>query len=442
MRWSFFAVPLAVLTVACGMQDTTTPVPQPDTLILGRIQAIRNAKAAGGGKEVEIAAGLPEEMRGAMLKSGKQPPQLASDLAVRVRVTGETVCIADLEPVDLDSFKIGQEVAVVPVGGTTAMVGSKLVLADAAEFYRFGAYQLRFLARSLATLPREVFAPADPSRINSAGLEMTPIPLQEGRVVYFAAGLVSAPGVASETNPIGAVRSGMRAKNGTLAAWAVDGFRPYRAAWGQSGWVAPTPVELPGLPADASARITWVDEGETSCLVEVMKKDGARALFSSQRVSPSATWGTLEPVKLATGGASVGDAQRLGNKLLSLVWTVYDAGASDLWFSRAGSPGRRLDPRIDTLGSEYAPRVGPGNVLYFCRGEYQLLYEGGVVHEVRLPGTQRHALLEAAPTASGERLFFRVPRYTPGQLDWNLAVAEREGSSWGKPTLLDDWKPR
>ncbi|HQU34638.1 MAG TPA: hypothetical protein PLB88_10000 [Thermoanaerobaculaceae bacterium] len=33
---------LAVLVVAgCNMQDTTTPVPQPDSLILGRIAAIR-----------------------------------------------------------------------------------------------------------------------------------------------------------------------------------------------------------------------------------------------------------------------------------------------------------------------------------------------------------------------------------------------------------------
>jgi hypothetical protein len=38
-------------------------------------------------------------------------------------------------------------------------------------------------------------------------------------------------------------------------------------------------------------------------------------------------------------------------------------------------------------------------------------------------------------------LFFRVPRYTPGVLDWDLAVAPRAGNSWGKPVLLDDWKP-
>ena len=143
---------------------------------------------------------------------------------------------------------------------------------------------------------------------------------------------------------------------------------------------------------------------------------------------------------IATGG-SVGDAQRFGNKLLSLVWTVYDAGGSDLWLSKEGAVGERLDPRIDTLGPEYAPRVGPGNVLYFCRGDYQLLFAGGVVQEVRLPGRQRHPLLDATPTKSGAYLFFRVPRYTPGQLDWNLAVAPKSGASWGNAVLLDDWKP-
>ncbi|MFI5143390.1 MAG: hypothetical protein ACHQQS_03835 [Thermoanaerobaculales bacterium] len=441
MRRIFLTLPLAVVLGACNLQDTTTSVPQADALILGRIVAIRDAAGGAGGSEVEIRAGLPEPMREAIRKDRSFPPELAGDVVVRVRVTDETVCVRDLHAVDLEAFKVGQEVAVVPSGGTTAMVGSKLVLADAAEFYAFSAYQLRFLARSLASLPAVIIAPSDPARINSAGLEVTPIPLQEGKVVYFAAGLFPAMAAIKDAKPVGAVRPGMAGKNGALVSWAVNGFRPYRVAWGKTGWEAPRLVELPGLAGNVSARVTWVDEGETSCLVEVTKTDGTRSLFSSSRASATAPWGALEPVTIASG-ASVGDAQRLGNKLLSLVWTVYDAGSSDLWLSKEGSPGRRLDPRIDTLGPEYAPRVGSNNVLYFCRGDYQLLFAGGVVQEVKLPGKQRHPLLEATPSKSGSRLFFRIPRYTPGQLDWNLAVAEKQGKAWGDPVLLDDWTPK
>ncbi len=440
MHRAFLTMPLAVAAMACSLQDTTAPVPQPDALILGRIAAIRDASGGTGGTEVEIRAGLPEAMREAIRKDRGYPPGLERDVVVRVRVSDETVCVRDMQAVDLDAFKVGQEVAVVPAGGTTAMVGSKLVTADASEFYLFRAYQLRYLARSLSPLPSEIALPNDPARINSAGMEMTPIPLHEGRVVYFAAGLLPPPLAGKDAKPIGAVRPGMTDKDGALASWAVNGYRPYRVAWRQSGWEAPRPVELPGVASDVSARVTWVNEDETSCLVELTKGDGIRSLFSSTRGDASGAWGALQPLTIATGG-SVGDAQRFGNKLLSLVWTVYDAGGSDLWLSKEGAVGERLDPRIDTLGPEYAPRVGPGNVLYFCRGDYQLLFAGGVVHEVRLPGRQRHPLLDATPTKSGAYLFFRVPRYTPGQLDWNLAVAPKAGASWGNAVLLDDWKP-
>jgi hypothetical protein len=123
------------------------------------------------------------------------------------------------------------------------------------------------------------------------------------------------------------------------------------------------------------------------------------------------------------------------------VWTAYSDGGSDLWLATGGAPGQPLEPRINTLGSEWAPRLGPGNTLYFCREQRQLLFAGGIVQEVRLAGKQRVPLLEACPARSGSLLFFRIPRYAPGQLEWNLAVAAREGESWGKPTLLDEWRP-
>lgn len=441
MRGPLLSLALVVLTVACGMQDTNAPVPQPDSLVLGRISAIRDVAGEPGVREVEVQEGLPDQMESAMRREGRLVPALDKDVTVRVRVTGDTVCVAGLRAGDLDDFRVGQEVAVNPVQGTTAMTGSKLITADAAEFYLFSAYRLRFLPRSLESVPDEVTAPSDPMRINSAGLETTPLPLQGGNVVYFAAGLL--PGIpvgGNEGSPVGAVRPGMRDRSGVLAPWAVGGFRPYRTARGKDGWGEPRPVELPDLSPDSRARITWINDDETACLVEATLADGTRQLLAGQRPTAKALWGKLERLDVP-GGPSVGDSQRFGRQLKALVWTVFDANGSDLWLSTEGKPGQMLEPRINTMGPEWAPRVGPNNSLYFCRADRQLLFAGGVVQEVRLPGAQRRPLLEAVPGKDGAVLYFRVPRYTPGALDWDLAVAARTGSNWGKPVALDEWKP-
>jgi hypothetical protein len=431
---------VALLVAGCNMQDATTPVPQPDSLVLGRIAAIRETPDKSAW-EVEINEGLPETMQGAMRREGKPVPVLDKDVKVRIRVTGDTVCVAAGRASSLADFRVGQEVAVNPVPGTTAMVGTKLLLADAAEMYLFSVYQMRFLPRSLQAFPSGALGSNDPKLVNSGGLEMTPLPAMGGRVVYFAAGLLpSLPVEGKEARPAGAVRPGMLDAKGALVRTAVGGYRPYRTAWESGGWTEPRPVELPGLAPDANARLTWINSGETACLVEVMEPSGVRALYSTQKADARAPWAALVKVDVP-GGPSVGDAQRFGRQLKAMVWTVYDQGSSDLWLSTEGKPGQPLEPRINTMGPEYAPRIGPNNCLYFCRADRQLLFAGGVVHEVRLPGRQRRPLLEAAPTDDGKLLFFRVPRYAVGAVDWDLAVAPLAGAKVGEAVLLDGWKP-
>ena len=438
---NFAVLGLAVLMAAgCNMQDATTPVPQPDSLVLGRIAAVRES-ADKGVWEVEINEGLPETMQSAMRHEGRPVPKLDKDVKVRIRVTADTVCVAGERASGLDDFRVGQEVAVNPVPGTTAMVGSKLLLADAAEMYLFSVYQVRYLPRSLQALPAGASLPDDPKLVNSAGLEMTPLAADAGKVVYFAAGLrAGVPTSGNDAPPVGAVRPGMRDAKGALLPWAVGGYRPYRTAWENGAWSQPRPVEFAGVAPDASARLTWVNGGETACLVEVMQPNGVRGLYSSERADAKAPWAALVKVDVP-GGPSVGDAQRFGRQLKALVWTVYDQGSSDLWLSTEGKPGQPLEPRINTMGPEYSPRIGPNNCLYFCRADRQLLFAGGVVQEVRLPGAQRRPLLEAAPSADGKLIFFRVPRYTVGALDWDLAVAPLTGATLGQPVLLDLWKP-
>jgi hypothetical protein len=429
-----------VALAGCRLADTTTPVPQPDSLIFGRIAAVRPLAAEPGVTEVDVQAGLPAKLQDMMRRENRPIPALEKDLLVRARVGADTLCVADLRASDLDAFRVGQEVTIVPRPGTCAMVGTKLLLAEAAELYRFADYQVRALPRSLPALPSEISLPSDPGRINSAGTERAPLPLAGGRVVYFAAGLL--PALAPQGQQRGAVRAGMRGAEGAPSAWAAaGGYRPYRVEWQGDRWGTPEYVELDGLPADASARLTWVDATETACLVEVERQDAGRTLLSSARARAGERWGSLAAVSVE-GGGSIGDAQRFGTHSGALVWTLYDAGASDLWLSLQGQRPGPVDPRINTLGAEWAPRVGPNNSLYFCRGERQLVFTGGAVEEVRLPGAQLRPLLEAAPTADGAFLLVRVPRFVPGEPDWDLAVVARSSAGrWGAATALDDWRP-
>jgi len=436
---SRLAVAVAAFSLTgCALQDTSTPVPQGDALILGRLAEVRPVAGEPGTFEVDIRAGVPESLQAVMRREGRPVPELQKDLAVRVRVTPDTVCIHDHVATDLSAFRAGEEVAVLPQPGTSAMIGTRLLTAEAAEFNSFLAYETRFLPRALDAIPTAALGSADPARINSGGTERTPIPVAGGKVVYFAAGLK--PGSAKGDAPRGAVRPRMKRADGTLAPWAVGGYRPYRVAWVDGRWGVPQPVELPGLGEAASATVTWASTDETALLAEIVERGKPPRLAAASRASTREPWGALQPVAGAPSDGA-GDAQRFGSRGLALVWTVYEAGTSDLWLLLEGKDGQRLEPRINTLGAEWAPRVGPGTSLYFCRFDRQLVFRQGMVQEVRLPGAQRHPLLEAVPTADGALLFCRVPTFGPGEPDWDLAVAAKAGEGWGAAVRLDEWRP-
>lgn len=431
---------IAIVAASCGVQEVTEPVPQPDTIVFGRVAVVRVVEGEAGQLgplwEVEIKGGLPESLQAVMRRDGRPIPELQADLVVKARVTPDTVCVAELRNVDLEAFKAGQEVAVVPRPGSSAMIGTKLLALEAAELYQFRSYQARFLPRALDEPPAELTGRTDATKINSSGLERTPIPVAGGTVIYFAAGLL--PPISADAPPRGAVRPGMESGSG-LAPWVVGGWRPYRSEWTGSGWSAPQPVLLPGLAESASAAVTWVNDSETALLVEVRVAGEPVALLASRRSSPRDPWGTVEKVERAVG-ESVGDGQVFAAADGALVWTSYAFGSSDLWLAMPDQEGAPLEPRINTLGPEWAPRLGPNTTLFFCRGERQLVFAGGAVREVRLPGAQRRPLLEAAPTRGGEALFLRYPAlYAPTELDWDVAVAPRDGEGWGSPVPLDDY---
>lgn len=441
MRWSSLAVLAALAAWSCGLQDATTPVPQPDSDVFGRVVSLQPTTEDSSVTEVEIKAGLPDKMQTIMDKEGRLAPQLDTEVRVVARVTSDTICYAGRKPTSLADFRVGQEVGIVPAPGTTAMYGTRKIVLDAAEFHLFTAYQMRYLARSLDAVPESAQKPNDPRSINSVGNEVCPIPAQDGRVLYFAAGLLPAPLGAGKSAVVGAERAGVRSADGQFAPWAVGGFRPYRTEWVGGSWQVPAPVEFSGLAANASARLTWISKDETSCLVEVLSVDGPRKLCTSTRKSAKVSWGALEPLKLESGEAT-GDGQRFGKNDSALVWTSFNADSSDLWLAMDGKPGQMLEPKINTLGPEWAPRVGPATTLYFCRGDRQLLLSGGIVQEIRLPGPQRVPFIDGVFLAGRNTLLGRVPRLAVGQLEWDLVAVPKVGTDkWGEPVSLDEWKP-
>lgn len=433
----FFMLVLVVALAGCPKDVTKTPVPQDDVLVVGRLLAATESPQEPGVVTLEIRLAMPESIKPVMRKEGRPIVESEEEMVAKVRVDRSSVCVVEGAPGDVSRLRVGHEVVVVPVSGSCAMVGTKTLLADAAEVYDFASYQVRFLTKSLEQIPSWVSERQDPGKVNSSGKEFSPVPLASGKVLYFSAGLL--PPVREGEPPRGALRPGM-VQNGKLLPWAQNGgLRPYRTQYANGAWAPPQEVVFPGLSDEASLRVTWVSEDETALLAE-LRLPGKEPQLVQSTGQGKGKWGPLEPVPDAAGKAA-GDGQRFGKQLGAMVWTVYEFGSSDLWLKFQNQAGQPVEPRINTLGAEWAPRLGPNTTLYFCRGDRQLLFAKLTVSEVRLPGAQRLPLVEAAPTADGSLLFYRLPRYTPVELDWDIFVSRKEGESWGPPIPVDMFRP-
>lgn len=434
----FFMLLLVLGLSACPKDVTKTPVPQDDVLVVGRLLAATDSAQEPGVLTLEIRLAMPESIKPVMRKEGRPIVESEEEMVAKVRVDRSTVCVVEGLPGDVSRLRVGYEVVVVPVSGSCGMVGTKTLLADAAEVYDFRSYQVRFLTRSLEQIPSWVSERKDPAKVNSSGKEVSPVPLASGKVLYFSAGLL--PPLQEGEPPRGAVRPGM-VQSGKLLPWAQNGgLRPYRTQYANGAWTPPQELVFPGLSDEASLRVTWVSEDETALLAE-LRLPGKEPQLVQSAGQGKGSWGPLEPVPDAAGKAA-GDGQRFGKQLGAMVWTVYEFGSSDLWLRFQNQAGQPVEPRINTLGAEWAPRLGPNTTLYFCRGDRQLLFAKQTVSELRLPGAQRLPLLEAAPTADGSLLFYRLPRYTPGELDWDIFVSRKEGESWGAPVPVDEFRPQ
>jgi hypothetical protein len=101
-----------------------------------------------------------------------------------------------------------------------------------------------------------------------------------------------------------------------------------------------------------------------------------------------------------------------------------------------------LEPRLNTLGNEWSPRVGVNNELFFNRGDRQMLLAGGQLTELRLPMPHRATFTQAVPSNDGKWLFFCLPRLRPNDFDQDIYVASwSRDDGIGEALPVDAWRP-
>jgi hypothetical protein len=425
-----------LLMAACGMVDPNRPVPQPDTNVFGNLLEVSPNPQRAGVFTVNIQVGPPRELTQTEQKQKRPTPVIESRITAEVSVTPDSVVLVQGRSGLLDQLSPGSEVAVIPVPGTTRMIGASRVLLDAAQIMDFSTYhhwQLPALGESTAEAP-----PDDPARINSTGIEHVPVPLDGGRVLYFTARLRRAWD--PKLPRFGARRPGLDepSKEGSSRELS------YRTELGKAGWSAPELVVFPNLGEAHEVQVTWVAEDETVCLVTVREGDGPPWVGRSERAGKSAPWGKVKRIEELGKQESRGAVYLAGSSTkIAFARPPAAKAALDLFLfdpsNRAGP--MPLDPRINTPSMEWSPRVGPTNQLLFCRGDRQLIYSQGIVDGLRLPGPFRRVLTEANPTRDGKWIFLCQPRYTPIELDQDIFVAPwKPDGSLGEPVAVDDWK--
>ncbi len=435
------AAAVAWLLCGCEAVNPERATPQPDTNLFGNLLEVEAIAGQPSAQLVRVRVGIPRALVQAKEGEGQPTPTLEKGLISEVRVDADTVVLLDGRPEALARFNPGTEVVVLPLAGTTRMIGDSLIQTQAAYFLDFETYR-RWRLPSLGT-GEAVAEQPDATVVNTAGIEHSPVPLDGGRVLYFAARqrLPAKPGQPA----IGPQRPGLP----PAAADSLPVERTFRCELGPDGWSAPEVVSFPELDDATAVRVSWVNEDETVCLVTVETPGTLPWVGRSSRASTKAAWGTVE--RLADlGQGDAADAAYLAGSKSQLAFVSRRLGVvqRDVFsYDPAADPKvrqkvERLDSRVNSSSDEWAIRVGPKNELLFCRLDRQLVLAGGAVREVRLPGPHRSVLTEAALTGDGRWLFFCMPRFTLVELDQDIYVSpwQQDGTP-GMPVPVDSWRP-
>ncbi len=429
---------MMVLGAGCDLLNPARPTPHADTNLFGNLIEARSEDGETEAWWVRVRIGLPKAFAQAEAGDGKPTPVVEQGMVADVLVTTETVVLGGGVPVFIEDISPGSEVVVVPTPGSTRMVGTSNITVEASYLMDFDTYR-RWQLPNLAVDQDGVVPVQDPSRINSAGVEGAPVPVGDGHTLYFSSRLrmPSSPDGAW----IGALREGM----GEPGPENPPVERTYRATLHDDGWSPPELVVFPDMDGLVMVRVTWVSSDETRCLVTAMGSDGSPWVGQSERESAGDRWGEVQRLT-GLGDGSPRDAVFLAGSLTKIVFVDNLGGnpSTDLLLLDPGvaETPQVLTPPINTTASEWGPRVGPGNELFFVRGDRQFMVDGGAVRPVAGPARHRAVITQVAPANDGAWVFLCMPNYTPMELDQDIFVAPWIGENrLGPPVPVDDWRP-
>ncbi len=428
---------LMLVVSGCDLLNPARPTPHDDTILFGNLIEVGDEEGEPGVWWARIRIGLPRAFARAEAAEGKPTPTMEQGMVADVRVTADTVVLVNGRPGLISDIFPGGEVVVIPVAGSTRMIGTSNISVEAGyvtDFDTYRRWQLPGLGLEEDPDPRE-----DPARINSAGVEGSPVPVGDGSVLYFSARL-RLPARADGAW-LGARREGMVEPG--PESMVVE--RTYRTEHREAGWSRPELVAFPALDGAAGVRVSWVSNDETQCLVTVTDVEGRSWVGSSERVSPESSWGAAQMMSTLTN-ENPSDAVYLAGSTSKIVYVASLLGNSttDLMLFDPGvaDTPQLLTPPINSAASEWGPRVGPDNQLFFVRGDRQLMMDAGAARAVGIPVPHRAAVTQAAPTADGQWVFFCMPDYTPAELDQDIYVSRWMGENrLGEPVPVDEWRP-
>ena len=174
-----------VLTSGCDLVDPARPTVQPDTEVFGNLLEVLQNADEPGYWTAQIRVGPPRALRAAEEESGKPTPAVEKGLVATVKVSPDSIVVADDGPAEIEAIPSGTEVVILPVPGTTQMRGHSDLRLEAETVIDFATYS-RWMLPKLADF---VDQPDDPAAINTTGSEQAPVPVADGRVLYFSAHL-------------------------------------------------------------------------------------------------------------------------------------------------------------------------------------------------------------------------------------------------------------
>lgn len=429
-------VVLILLVVSgCGVVDPARPTAQPDTEVFGNLLDVERAPDDSDSWIVRVQVRAPRSVRAADEDSGKPTPLVEKTLEATVTVGTDSVVLVDDQPGLLDDIASGTEIVVLPVLGTSEMYGSNDLRLEANMVMDFATYRRWRLPKLDPESDIEV---TDPAMINSAGLELAPVPVAGGTVLYFSSRL--RPPATEEDSWHGPLREGFAAPEPGVAV--VE--RSFRSQLTAEGWTTPELVSFPGLEEAGQVRVTWVKDDETICLVTVSMPGEAPWIGRATRRGVNRRWSA--PQRIEGLGEDARDGVYLTGSKSMIVFATLRAGATQgdlfLYDPKVEDSPSALQAPIFTAGNEWNPRTGPGGELLFNRADRQLILKDGQVRALRLPGPHRIPMTQAATTDDGHWLFFCMPKYRMPEMDEDIFVASlTEDFKLGDPVPVDKWRP-